>query len=104
MGAFKAACAPARRSTVVVRAQSNTDFVKEMGKNAAVLAAGLALTLLQAPQADAKIAGMATKFEKNRAYQAEMLASIKARTGKDTAVYGSLKSSPVVTEKAEGKR
>ncbi len=47
MGAFKASSAPAaRRATVVVRAQSNTDFVKEMGKNAAVLAAGLVLTMV----------------------------------------------------------
>jgi hypothetical protein len=47
VGAFKAASMPAaRRSTVVVRAQSNTDFVKEMGRNAAVLAAGLALTVV----------------------------------------------------------
>lgn len=47
LGAFKASSMPAaRRSTVVVRAQSNTDFVKEMGKNAAVFAAGLALTMV----------------------------------------------------------
>ena len=48
---------------------------------------------LQAPPAEAKVAGQATKFEKNQAYQAELLASIKARTGKD-GVYGSLNASP----------
>jgi len=47
LGAFKASSAPAaRRPTVVVRAQSNVDFIKEMGKNAAVIAAGLALTMV----------------------------------------------------------
>lgn len=47
MGAFKASSmSAARRSTVVVRAQANTDFVQDMGRKAAVLAAGLALTLV----------------------------------------------------------
>ena len=47
MGAFKASGVPAaRRSTLVVRAQANTDFVQNMGKAAVVLAAGLALTLV----------------------------------------------------------
>jgi len=50
--------------------------------------------LLQAPAAEAKIANKATKFEKNQAYQAELLNNIKSRTGKDTAVYGSLKDRP----------
>jgi len=47
LGAFKASSLPAaRRSTMVVRAQSNVDFIKEIGKSAAVLAAGLALTMV----------------------------------------------------------
>ena len=47
MGSFKAASVPAaRRSTVMVRAQSNTDFVQQIGKQTAVLAAGLVLTLV----------------------------------------------------------
>ena len=48
---------------------------------------------LQAPPADAKVAGKLTKFEKNQVYQAELLESIKARTGK-TEVLPSLTSRP----------
>lgn len=47
----------------------------------------------QAPPADAKVAGQLTKFEKNQIYQAELLESIKARTGK-TGILNSLQSSP----------
>jgi hypothetical protein len=52
-GAFKASSLPAaRRANVVVRAQSNTDFVKELGKNMAVLAAGLVLTMVRNKKRD----------------------------------------------------
>ena len=44
--------------------------------------------LLQAPASDATAATKITKFQKELQYQEELIASIKARTGKDTVLPG----------------
>lgn len=83
--AFQArTCAAPRRATVVVRAQRGDDLVQQFGKQAAVAAAALVLTL--APASDATAATRLTKFQKNQIYEQELLESIKARTGKSEAL------------------
>ena len=115
-----------RSSSLVVRAQRSEDFVQQIGKHAAVIATALVLTLvrpesaqtffpsiiitfffhssfLQTPPAEAAVpAKKLTSFQKEQAYQAEMQAAIKARTGKATAL-PSLTASPTDFKVAETK-